>query len=57
MTISHADAAHIIRTSKMMTLILKDVEKIPLARIITDQEVEWSNRQSLPSRYVGLFLT
>ena len=40
MNISHADAAHIIRTSKMMTIILKDVAKVPLARIIYDG-TEW----------------
>lgn len=49
LNIGHADAAHIIRTSKMMTMILKDVGKIPLARVVYDQ-TEWLDRRSIRSR-------
>lgn len=51
--ISHTDAAHIVRTSKMMTMILKDVGKIPLARIVYDK-TEWLNKDAIAQRSVNL---
>lgn len=49
MQISHTDAAHTVRTSKMMTMILKDVGKVPLARIIYDK-TEWLKKEAISQR-------
>ena len=49
--ITHADAAEIIRTSRRMTMVLKDVGKIPISRIIYDK-TEWIKRDQLKQRLV-----
>jgi len=47
--ITHADAAEIIRTSHMMTMVLKDVGKLPISRIIYDK-TEWIKKKQLMQR-------
>lgn len=49
-SITHADAAEIIRTSRRMTMVLKDVGKIPISRIIYDK-TEWIKQEQLKQRF------
>ena len=49
-SITHADAAEIIRTSRRMTMVLKDVGKIPISRIIYDK-TEWIRQEQLKQRF------
>ncbi|XP_066933845.1 uncharacterized protein [Clytia hemisphaerica] len=47
--ITHADAAEIIRTSRRMTMVLKDVGKIPLSRVVYDRQ-EWIRKKQIMQR-------
>ena len=51
--IRHQVAAHIIRTCKMMTMVLKDVGKVPVSKTIYDH-TEWIDEKMFKQRFQTL---